>query len=424
MNRKFWYSSRHIATVAVLLIGSALSTSSAQTYRIETLPPSVTTGNSIGFGLNENGVVVGWGLTLSGRYGAMRWDNATPVELGALPGFLASKAAGISNDDRVVGPSGASCQSGSPTLWDSGQVVPLPAIARVSVEVYRINDAGVAVGEGYDSCARPWNNAAFQWHDNWVASPLPPLTGDPESGAYGVSNAGVVVGYSGDSSGNAHLRACRWVDGIPSLIPDLGGDYSIAFAINDSGQYAGYSRTVGGTFRAYFFDGTNAIDLGSLPGYAHSTAMGVNDTGTVIGFTFNGTGETTIYPNYYPDSQQRAFVWRNGILYDMIDLIPAGSGWTSLNALLDINEHGQITGYGVRAGRFRAFLLTPILPGDLNCDGAVDFGDINPFVLALSNPAGYQAAYPDCDILNADCNGDGVVDFGDITPFVALLSAS
>ena len=44
-----------------------------------------------------------------------------------------------------------------------------------------------------------------------------------------------------------------------------------------------------------------------------------------------------------------------------------------------------------------------VLPGDLNCDGHVDFDDINPFVLALSDPAGYEAAYPGCHLLNADC---------------------
>jgi hypothetical protein len=60
-------------------------------------------------------------------------------------------------------------------------------------------------------------------------------------------------------------------------------------------------------------------------------------------------------------------------------------------------------------------------PGDLNCDHAVDFGDINPFVLALSDPAGYANAYPDCNIGLADINGDGQVNFGDINPFVALL---
>ncbi|MEW6251528.1 MAG: multiheme c-type cytochrome [Planctomycetota bacterium] len=61
-------------------------------------------------------------------------------------------------------------------------------------------------------------------------------------------------------------------------------------------------------------------------------------------------------------------------------------------------------------------------PGDLNCDGAVNFGDINPFVIALSDPAGHQAAFPGCALLHGDCNGDGHVDFGDINPFVALLA--
>ena len=62
--------------------------------------------------------------------------------------------------------------------------------------------------------------------------------------------------------------------------------------------------------------------------------------------------------------------------------------------------------------------------GDLNCDGAVNFGDINPFVLALSDPAGYHQQFPGCDIANGDINGDGHVDFGDINPFVALLSGA
>ena len=60
--------------------------------------------------------------------------------------------------------------------------------------------------------------------------------------------------------------------------------------------------------------------------------------------------------------------------------------------------------------------------GDLNCDGVVNFDDINPFVLAFSDPAGYHAAYPNCNILNGDCNGDGVVNFDDINPFIAILS--
>jgi hypothetical protein len=63
-----------------------------------------------------------------------------------------------------------------------------------------------------------------------------------------------------------------------------------------------------------------------------------------------------------------------------------------------------------------------VLAGDLNCDGAVGFTDINPFVLRLSNPAAYAAAYPECPDLNGDVNGDGSVGFQDINPFVALLA--
>jgi len=66
-------------------------------------------------------------------------------------------------------------------------------------------------------------------------------------------------------------------------------------------------------------------------------------------------------------------------------------------------------------------VITVGLLGDLNCDGAVDGFDIQPFVLALTDPAGYAAQYPDCNRLLADCNGDGVVDGYDIQPFVGLL---
>jgi hypothetical protein len=63
----------------------------------------------------------------------------------------------------------------------------------------------------------------------------------------------------------------------------------------------------------------------------------------------------------------------------------------------------------------------PQTPGDLNCDCRVDFFDIDAFLLAQFNPAGYHAAFPQCDLRNADGNEDRRVDFFDIDPFVALL---
>ena len=59
--------------------------------------------------------------------------------------------------------------------------------------------------------------------------------------------------------------------------------------------------------------------------------------------------------------------------------------------------------------------------GDMNCSGAVDAFDIDPFVTALLNPAQYQLAYPTCDVLQADINKSGNVDAFDIDPFVSLV---
>jgi glucose/arabinose dehydrogenase len=66
----------------------------------------------------------------------------------------------------------------------------------------------------------------------------------------------------------------------------------------------------------------------------------------------------------------------------------------------------------------------PIAPGDMNCDGVISVADIGPFVLALTDPAGYEAQYPDCDIDAADLNDDGVISTSDIGPFVALLTGA
>ncbi|MBL8878010.1 MAG: thrombospondin type 3 repeat-containing protein [Phycisphaerales bacterium] len=59
--------------------------------------------------------------------------------------------------------------------------------------------------------------------------------------------------------------------------------------------------------------------------------------------------------------------------------------------------------------------------GDMNCDGALDNFDIDPFVMALTDPVTYAATYPDCDVNNGDVNGDGRFDNFDIDPFVECL---
>lgn len=63
-----------------------------------------------------------------------------------------------------------------------------------------------------------------------------------------------------------------------------------------------------------------------------------------------------------------------------------------------------------------------LIAGDMNCDGVVSVSDIGPFVLAVTDPAGYAVQFPDCDILAGDFTNDGAVTVADIGGFVAAVS--
>ncbi|MGD8454424.1 MAG: hypothetical protein PVJ57_21635 [Phycisphaerae bacterium] len=118
--------------------------------------------------------------------------------------------------------------------------------------------------------------------------------------------------------------------------------------------------------------------------------------------------------------------------------LPEGRYWLHLqgndyfHSGLYCSSTGISGGYSRRNGTNLYTSSTPIalrllpwveetLVGDMNCDGEVNNFDISPFVLAITDPTGYAAAYPECDILNADCNDDGEVNNFDISPFVGLL---
>ena len=57
----------------------------------------------------------------------------------------------------------------------------------------------------------------------------------------------------------------------------------------------------------------------------------------------------------------------------------------------------------------------------MNCDGAIDAFDIEPFIFALFDSPAYLLRYPTCDPLLADIDGNGAVDALDIEPFLDVL---
>ena len=82
------------------------------------------------------------------------------------------------------------------------------------------------------------------------------------------------------------------------------------------------------------------------------------------------------------------------------------------------------------ADTFFVTVLLPICEGDLNCDGLVDYDDIDLFVIALSCVGGDPSCWPpagveeNCPWLNADCDGDGLVTYTDIDAFVGQIGTT
>jgi hypothetical protein len=134
------------------------------------------------------------------------------------------------------------------------------------------------------------------------------------------------------------------------------------------------------------------------------------------GDDFHKVGETVMLA----DTSQPG----DGLQFSMTGTAAAGTVY--VRPFLRFDNVGSSGGTLRNAFVFAAGLtqLPPGLRGDLNCDGSADFGDINPFVLYLSNYASWQTTYAGCPASNGDINEDGTYpSFGDINPFVTLLSS-
>lgn len=108
---------------------------------------------------------------------------------------------------------------------------------------------------------------------------------------------------------------------------------------------------------------------------------------------------------------------------NFLELLVTFSAITSANWRVEFEQGTAVSSAdGVRIIEVDGVAHINDLIGDMNCDGFVNGGDVGPFVIAVTNPAGYAVRFPNCNINKADVNDDGVVTGADTAEFLALLT--
>jgi probable HAF family extracellular repeat protein len=197
--------------------------------------------------------------------------------------------------------------------------------------------------------------------------------GAPPGGsyAYGLNDAGVVVGAYRDS------HAFRYAQNRFNSIGATGGT---AYAVNNASQIVG-AMDVAGSRHAFLYAGNKLVDLSA--GQANgggSIAYGVTESGQVVGARWDSEF-----------AEWHAFIYANGVTTDLSGAVPGFS------RALAANDHGQVIGNvdnggpGNRATYLYANGVATHL-GDLGLT-ETSAADINSAGFVVGTGANLDAAY-------------------------------
>ena len=310
-------------------------------------------------------------------------------DLAALSGVQNMEAFRINNFSQIVG-TVYGVESMQPFLFSRGKLTELNVDGQYGT-AFNLNDRGQIIG---------YSSGPIQifLYDDGELTDLRAATGQPITSVRAINNRGAIVGNVLQSDGppgfQQYASAFVYADGQFRLLPTLpGGIYSDAFDINNRGQIAGQSSVrlpnadiVG---RAVIWESGRIRNLGALPGATTSLCVGINDRGQVTGYSdshgfiysggqirslgnlrghfhnlpvdINNFGHIVGESSDAHFNERRAFLYADGVMRDLNDLLPRRSGWFLLEAN-GINDRGEIVGSGIHRNRSKAFVLKPIHP--------------------------------------------------------------
>lgn len=239
--------------------------------------------NSIAFGINDAGSVVGRSIGSAG-FVATLWSGGAITDLG----LGNNSTANAINSSGQVAATRLGSGTGQTVSWSSGS-----AVDRFQTSFLRpgINDAGQIVGESA-------NRAVLS--SGGTVTALAAVPGSVFSYAMAINNTGQIVGDS-VFCGACNDRATLWQDGIAIDLGTLGGTDSVAADINDAGQIVGSSKNALGDYRAVLWNTAGTIvDLNSFldattvdAGWVLYEANAINSDGWIVGGAMNTINMTS-----------------------------------------------------------------------------------------------------------------------------------
>ncbi|HEX4966857.1 MAG TPA: hypothetical protein VF173_38970 [Thermoanaerobaculia bacterium] len=346
-----------------LALGLAFAASaSAQTYTVVDLG-SLGTLDTFAFSVSDSTRIAGYSYVYLGpglgytRHGFL-WQNGTMLDLGLLPGGTYSWATDINEAGQMSGHADNGSVDGHPILVKDGIMQDLLWPVAHGGEARGINDLTQIAGYSVDSSYLI--HAAF-WSQSTGYQDLTALTYAAQGMAEDLNNHTQVIGWSlsapcGGPNGLQSSRATMWENPgtgwVATDLGTLGSDcFSDAFGINQAGHVVGNSGAFITTAALWQKSASGAwtiTSLGSLGSGGTSTAYRINNREQIV-----GESQSAAWGDYH------AILWQCGSMIDLNTRIPAGSGWV-LNAATGINDLGEIVGYGkLNGGNYRGFLLKP-----------------------------------------------------------------